>query len=929
MALLLRRIAVGNGDQKGIPMLSLGALAFVQPWLLAALAGLPVLWWLLRVTPPAPKLVRFPPIALLFRLKPVEETPAHTPLWLILLRMLLAALVILALAQPLLNPASKLLGTGPIVITIDNGWAAARDWPARLAVMDAILDQAERDRRPVAILGTAASGAGPLRASGLASAADARSAAAAIQPRPWPVDRAAALAAIDALEIKEPAEAIWLSDGISSGDAAAANSLAERLQQLGGLTLYVAPVSERARLVAPPLIERTELVVGLQRVSAEAAAVYLRAIDERGRVLMREAVRFADGAAEAEFRIAVPAELRNRIARIDIEGETSAGATVLIDERWARRPVGLVSGSQSEREQPLLGELYYLDRALNPHSDLHRGTVRELLRRPLAVIALADVGRVEPEEADLLRPWVEAGGVLLRFAGPRLTEGGDDLLPVKLRIGDRGFGGAMQWGEPARLDNFDSQSPFFGLAVPSEVLIERQVLAEPTIDLSEKTWARLTDGTPLVTAEKRGRGWLVLVHTTANAEWSNLPLSGLFVEMLRRLIGMSQGVATDLTTAILPPIEVMDGFGRLSGPPPTASPIRGAIGNTRVSPNHPPGFYGQESSKRALNLASAVSRVDPLPPPPRGVAMRAYGRVGEVDLKPWLLTLAFLIALADLVIALWLRGLMPRFSRAATAALALTCLLPLAAAAQTKVRGETTGRDAYALEASLETRLAFVVTGVREVDQTSRAGLIGLANVLARRTSVEPNDPIAVDLEADELAFFPLLYWPVVPESRMPSAQSVARINAFMRNGGMIVFDTRDQAFGAGNNGPGAQRLRQIAEGLNLPPLAQVPKDHILTKAFYLIKDFPGRYAGGSVWVESAARRTNDGVSPVVIGSNDWAAGWAVGADNRPSFPAVPGGEEQREMAYRFGINLVMYALTGNYKADQVHVPAILERLGE
>ncbi|MDO9125619.1 MAG: DUF4159 domain-containing protein, partial [Parvibaculum sp.] len=87
------------------------------------------------------------------------------------------------------------------------------------------------------------------------------------------------------------------------------------------------------------------------------------------------------------------------------------------------------------------------------------------------------------------------------------------------------------------------------------------------------------------------------------------------------------------------------------------------------------------------------------------------------------------------------------------------------------------------------------------------------------------------------------------------------------------------------------------------------------------------------LWVEAsladAGSLTNDGVTTILVGSNDYAAAWARDARGRPLFPVSPGGERQREMADRFGVNLVMYALTGNYKADQVHVPALLERLGQ
>jgi uncharacterized protein DUF4159 len=205
--------------------------------------------------------------------------------------------------------------------------------------------------------------------------------------------------------------------------------------------------------------------------------------------------------------------------------------------------------------------------------------------------------------------------------------------------------------------------------------------------------------------------------------------------------------------------------------------------------------------------------------------------------------------------------------------------------------------------------------------------------VLNDRTAVEVGTPFAVDVEKDELAFFPLLYWPISPEQPALSDAALAHLNTFLRNGGTILFDTRDQdagrALGASSSGPGMQRLQQLARGLDIPRLVPVPPDHVLTRAFYLMQDFPGRWADGQVWVEQGDDRVNDGVSSVIIGGNDWASAWAVDDNGRPMFAVVPGGERQREMAYRFGINLVMYALTGNYKSDQVHVPFILERLGQ
>ena len=165
------------------------------------------------------------------------------------------------------------------------------------------------------------------------------------------------------------------------------------------------------------------------------------------------------------------------------------------------------------------------------------------------MLILADRPLPAGAERDALTSWVEQGGLLIRFAGPRTAEQPigetDPLMPVKLLGGDRQLGGALSWAEPAGLAQFPASSPFAGLPVPDEVKVNRQVLAEPSADLAAHTWAALADGTPLVTQATRGAGRIVLFHVTANADWSNLPLSGLFVDMLRRLVALSAGVADD------------------------------------------------------------------------------------------------------------------------------------------------------------------------------------------------------------------------------------------------------------------------------------------------------------------------------------------------------------------------------------------------
>lgn len=892
-------------------MWTFGALSLAAPWALAFVALLPLLWWLLKVLPPAPRRLVFPAIRLLFGLSSESQTAARTPLWLILVRLLAATLVIAAVAHPLLN-VRPLGFDGPLLLVVDNGWAAAKQWSPRHALMDQLIADAGREGRPVVLLATAPpADGGAVRASGLLPATEARAVAGALVPHPWPDDRNAALAALAALPQRGPMRVIWISDGL---DSAGADAFARKLATFGSPEVVMPQSTALPRLLMPPAQGAADLApVIRQAASAPGATVSVRAADSAGRTLARATLQMGRGQDQGAVRLPMPTELRNRVARLDIEGEETAGAVVLLDDRWLRRPVGLIDTGAEGSSSPLLNDIYYVDRAMSPFAEIRRGTVTELLKRDLSLAILPDSGSLSDADETALRGWVRAGGVLLRLAGPKLARHPDELLPVRLRGGGRTLGGAMSWTQPMAIAPMPDKGPFTGLAVPSDVRVQAQVLAEPEIDLNDKTWARLADGTPLVTGTAEGKGWLVLLHTTAWPEWSNLSLSGLFPEMLQRLLALSRGVAGGVAERPLPPLELLDGFGRQIQPSGIVEALPPKTTAIAPSPRHPPGYYGDESGRIAINLAPEIPSLAPLVPPPGMRVTELGGEAAERDLQPPLLLAALLLLLADALAVAALRGRTARIGRVAAAVL----LAVLVASPAHDARAD----DSQVLAAALQTRLAYVITGDARVDDVSRAGLAGLTLEISDRTTASLGQPVGVDVSHDPLMVYPLLYWPVTgTQAGLPAAARDA-INDYLRHGGMIMFDTRDGGQG------GTEALRNLTAGIDIPALAEVNSDHVLTRSFYLLRDMPGRITGAPVFAQQGGDPANDNVSPVVIGGNDYAGAWALDQQNEPMFPTVPGGEQQRELAYRFGINLVMYALTGSYKSDQVHLPIILERL--
>jgi uncharacterized protein DUF4159 len=277
----------------------------------------------------------------------------------------------------------------------------------------------------------------------------------------------------------------------------------------------------------------------------------------------------------------------------------------------------------------------------------------------------------------------------------------------------------------------------------------------------------------------------------------------------------------------------------------------------------------------------------------------------------------------------------------AAAAFIVAGSLLLAGAALAQTAAPTRVDDDRAIQATAKVTFGYVLSGDAATDEVSRQGLIGLNAFLVAKTTVQPGDPYAVNILTDEIAFFPMLYWPVLGNARPLPEATLTKIDAYMKQGGMIVFDTKDYGqgipTGLSMRGEGGTPLQRLLGNLDIPRLEPVPEHHVLAKSFYLLRSFPGRWDGGQLWVEAEAPRDGDqgkharrvdGVSSILITSNDLAAAWAIDDRNRPLYPVVPGGERQREMAFRTGVNIVMYALTGNYKTDLVHMPALLERLG-
>lgn len=912
-------------------MTFLSGLTFLAPWGLVALAFVPLVWWLLRVSPPRPRSIEIPTYFLLKYIQSKNKTPAHTPWWILLLRTAIVILLILAFSDPVQNIKNDLPGSasGSVLIVIDNGWASASHWNSRIQKVKEILPQIERSGRAVIFMTTAPSAKdGQLHLTKPLDAQNALSWIENLSPHPWKNDHAGAEALlIERRNTLNVTHAAFLSDGT---EMTSTKKLLETLEETGGgLTIFNDKIVNDALILkdTPSKISKNvSFDILRQNSTATSSEKSLTLYSKDGNFLDKKDFSFASGEGKTSVAWEISDQFRNAVDHIAIQNSPMASAIFYTNSRWRQQPAGIISTSSQKQDQNVLNEVYYLQRALEDGAQAEMDTLDNLLQKKLSVLIWPDSVPLTAVERVSLLDWVKNGGFLIRFAGPNLAANTEDVLsPVQLRSGQRSLEGSMTWEKPLKLGEIPESSPLYGLSLPQDTLVTRQVLADPTPESFEKTWLQLEDGTPLITGSKIDSGMIVLIHTSAGTEWSNFCYSGLYVESLLRMISLSTGIADYKAQKTLSPLLVMDGFGHLSPPGNTGIVLPVDPQKEFVpSPQTPPGIYGNSQEFQAFNLGRSLNEIRPLSSIPSNATISTYETKNEKNFKKDLLSLAVILLITDTFLTFYLRGMFSLSMRASFIGLLFFLASPSHAFAATEDIEVTSG-----------IYLAYIETGDASTDTLSYNGLSSLAEAVKRRTTIKVKGVKGVNPANDILYYYPFLYWPMT-ESASPLSSTAARnLQNYMNTGGLVVFDTRDQQFSTGEPGAnqnhstlGTRKLRQLTQSIQIPELMRVPDKHILTKAFYLLDRFPGRFDGGDVWVEKEPNPHHDNVTSVIIGSNDWAAAWSLDPSDTSRFDISPGGERQREMALRFGINLTMVSLAGNYKADQVHIPYILERIG-
>lgn len=905
-------------------------MILTAPLYLCFLLLLPALWWLIRVLPPKAKEQIFPPTLLLSKLHPKYNDASTIPLWLLILRICAVASLIIAFANPvILPPQEKDKTPQKLVLIFDNGWASFPHWSERLKTIQALSEATLRAHGHVTILLSARNENGewsspitPMHPEELHTLLF------KLHPQNWGINRQILAQHLSSPEISallHHAHVIFISDSLGDGheqDLVTPLALANDIEDIRWsgcdiIQLHPTASKHNDEFIAETLPQCASTPLSLQGLNLSPNGHF-------------NTIYHWNIQTNHPFHASLPPALSLPLNALKIEHIPAPEGVFLLNATQTQASIGLIHLSGDNAL--ITGSAFYLSRAIKTFNHLQINDLHYLLQQPLTLLIAPD-GAITQETKAPVEKWVEKGGMLVRFAGDGLAQENitDDisaknmLIPVPLIQGKRQLGGAMSWGTAQKLATFPPSSPFAGLSIPKDITVTRQILAQPSNQLEEHVWATLEDGTPLVTIRQQGKGMIVLFHITPTANWSNLVLSELFPEMLERLsqkaalLSHHHNLIQNNNISSLPAWRILDSHAKLNPPSSTNMPLPANNPHPLLSPFLQAGYYGTVEKTVPLNLANAESHLkkEPL----LGKARNPQHLQLEYPLAALMTALALALLLIDAILSLKrANALTPHLKRTIPVFLLFSYHL-------------CDIKNSYAATqsppaAALETKLAYITSPNEEMNKILQEGLDGLSQFVNQRSTAHLGKAVPVILGKDPLAFYPILYWAIEPNTVLTPAQRDA-LNDYMHHGGLLIIDEMGaDSLLDGNNGSATHHaLQEATKDLDIPPLKEVTDKDVLSYSFYLLHQFPGRINNQKIYIARSGNDEGDDVSPVIIGNSDWAHAWAIDENGEHPFAVLPDGQQQRILAYRTGMNMVIYALTGNYKSDQRLYPEMLKLL--
>ena len=885
---------------------------------LLGLIILPIIFFIIRFYPPVPKEKEYSSFFLLKDIVRQNSSKTKFPLWLLIFRLLLCLLVILFFSDPYLTIGKQTGNYKNYTIIADNGWSIANNWKNYKNIIKEISIEAENKKKEIHFYFSLSENI--IEPTILKSHNEVLEFIKKNPPLVQQTDRKNVIKILKKNNYFNSSKVFFIFSNFDSRSIKEQTQTLKLIKENNPAIEIINPVKKITFLEKVNINkERLELTIKRKGIYINNDFV-IQIFGNSGEVLFKKKYTYNSNIDEYKITETFPIEIINQFFKIKILNENHAGAYFYLDDYTKRVSVGVIAEDESLIEKPLLSPVYYLKKSLNQNHTSYIASIKKILDKKISVIFLPSNKRLLKADQNRLKKWIKEGGVLVRFSDKNIIKQKDLYFDGKNYFQSlRNIAKDFSIQNKLSISSFTKNTLLSNLKVPKDLIFEKQLILD-NYESDIIVLASLEDQSPLITMKNVGYGKVILFHITSNNEWSNLPLSSLFKDIISKLLLVPK-VEKNLYSEEMIIKSKIDSFGELTNPLKNYYYVNNLIEEKKYpSFKNPAGIYENENLSIALNLSGNLSTQSFFSNIDERISIKNNYEKSIFKLKNFILILIFIMFFADMLINIILKNniLFLNFFKKSKS-FSFLFVFSIILCSQNKIEASENYNKIF---------LAYIKTENNILNQIALSGLTNLKDFLIERTSISPQGVKEIDIVSDKIFFYPFIYWQITKNIPNLEEKTIKKIKNYFNSGGIILFDIIYLSKSYNNVDKNTlEDIEALFSELGIEDLQQITKNHTLSKSYYLLKKFPGRFDNKLFLVNTDNLDDNDGVSSVIVGLNNWVGAWAKDENNYPLYQVIPGGDRQRELSFRFGINLIMYSLTGNYKSDQVHSKSILERL--
>ena len=890
-------------------------ISFVYPYLLFIALFLPFIWIFLKTSPPLPNLKKFPAIIFLAKKKSLDQTPEKISYPMVILRLVILIFLIIGFSQPQINKANN--NQIQNLIVLDNSWLSGTSWIDRKQKIIELIQSQESELNNFSIITTTEFSKGNFFNLYNKKPSEIIEFVSSLEPLSWEPNYSLLYKKLK--ENKRIYDNIyWFTEPLIDKDKESLYSYLSKknLKIIKSSEKKILPIVKFSQkenntyefVISHPLNIFSEGVID----SFDQEKNLLYRVPYEGKSIQKNEIFFT------KIYINIPLSIREKISYFQINKINSSATKIYLNKIQTKKTIGIVSINQNEKALKFNSGNYFVDKALDNKFEIKKDSLENLIDMKLKLLFVDDLFLINKLIDAKIISWVKKGGTLIKFGGTNtinnMLDESESSLKDNFSLTGRiiNVDSQLSLKKSLKISNISINSPLYGLTVPDDIKVKQYIESQPSVTSKKiNIWLSLENGTPLISSISLQKGKIIFFHIPSNATWSNLPLSYFFLEIIERIINQTQGEKLK-KDKILKPFLNLNAMGELVKPSAQSLNIDNKIikDSVKVNYDYPPGLYKDNEDFYALNQSDNLYYDFKIVKDFKSQGFQEITNNRTLNFKPFFLISAFFLFFLDTLVTLFLRQLL-KIER--TKFLLVILILIFSSS--------NSHSKSLDIEKVMSNKIGYIVTGNDKVDKITHNGLKVLSKFISSKTAAIFSEPTPIDLKEDKLLYYPIIYWPT--DSGLNELPK--KIKRFLNDGGLLLIDCKLDELNFMIN-KCLDSFQKLLKNNQIGQFKEIDEKHAMSKSFYIINNFPGR-KNNSIYFATTELGDFDNTASVIIGNNDWVGAWAKNENNEFLFSLLQNDLKQRNVSFKFGVNLLIYSLTGNYKTDQVHIPEFLKRI--